>query len=72
MSWPRLGAIGSALGVSFLFHNVFGWTQGWSLLCGLLSLLVLFPASIGVERGLADKRDMAELLDKLRDDQTDG
>lgn len=67
MSWPRLGAIGVALLVSLCSTNVFGWAQGWSLLCGLSTLLVLHPISIGIERGLADKRDMEDLLKKLRD-----
>lgn len=68
MSWPRLAAIAIAVSVSLLVHNVFKWDQGWALLCGLATLLVLYPASIGVDRGLADKRDMDELLNKLRGD----
>lgn len=46
---------------------MFGWTQGWSFLFGLSTLLISFPFSIGIERGLADKREMEELLEKLRD-----
>ena len=67
MSWPRLSAIAIAVLVSLLLHNVFGWEQGWALLLGLASLLVSFPVSTGIERGLADKRDLEESLEKHRD-----
>jgi hypothetical protein len=67
MIWPRLGAIGAAVLVSLLFHNMFGWTQGWSFLFGLSTLLISFPVSIGIERGLDDKREMKEMLAKLRE-----
>lgn len=71
MSLPRLAAIVVALLVGLLLHNAFGWGEGWALSCGLATLLVLHPVSIGVERGLADKQHMDELLEKIRDNRTD-
>jgi hypothetical protein len=71
MSWTRLVAIAIAVLASLLLHNVLEWEQGWAILCGLATLLVLYPVSIGVDRGLADKRYADQFLDKLRGDRPD-